>query len=158
MNNSMSGLHGETIQLGSFYLGREEFAVDLLKFREIIRVIPITKVPCSARYVEGAINLRGSIIPIINLRARFGLPLKPFDNETRIINMDVEHLVIGFIVDSIGQVKRIPVASVEPPPAVVAAVDSEYITGISNIDDRLLIILDVGKIISAEILENLAQL
>ena len=158
MDTASSSFFGDTLQLGTFCLGHEQYGVDILKFREIIRVMPITRVPCAERFVEGAINLRGIIIPIINLRARFGLPPKPIDSSTRIINMDVDHLIIGFIVDSIGQVRRIPANSVEPPPPVVASIDSEYITGISNVDDRLLIILDFDKIISEETLAQLAQM
>jgi len=158
MTTALQSHATDMIQLGTFSLGTEEFAVDLLKFREIIRMLPITKVPCAEDFVEGAINLRGVIIPIVNLRARFRMPPKPFDKGTRIINMDVDGLTIGFIVDSIGQVSRIPTNSIEPPPAVIACVDSEYISGISNINDKLLIILDVDKIMSPETLLQLAQL
>lgn len=158
MSSEVSAQYQDTVQLGTFYLGNEEFGVDLLKFREIIRMLPLTKVPCAEGYVEGAINLRGSIIPIVNLRTRLGMPHKPFDANTRIINMDVEHLVIGFIVDRIGNVRRIPAGTIEPPPPVVACVDSEYISGISNQDDHLLILLDVDKVLTLETLASLSLL
>ena len=158
MNTVTSDKQGELLQLGTFCLGEEEFGVDLLKLREILRIMPITKVPCADGFVEGAINLRGVIIPIVNLRARFGLPGKAFDGQTRIINMDVNGLVIGFIVDSVGQVRRIPAKMVEPPPPVIASMDSEYIIGVVDFNERLLILLDIDKLISPELLDNLSQL
>lgn len=158
MNTVTSDKQGELLQLGTFCLGEEEFGVDLLKLREILRIMPITKVPCADGFVEGAINLRGVIIPIVNLRARFGLPGKAFDGQTRIINMDVNGLVIGFIVDSVGQVRRIPAKMVEPPPPVIASMDSEYIIGVVDFNERLLILLDIDKLISPELLDNFSQL
>ena len=159
MSSDMSDRHSEEIlQLGTFCLGEEEFGVDILKLREIIRIMPITKVPCADGFVEGAINLRGSIIPIINMRARFNMAAKSFDRQTRIINMEVNGLIVGFIVDSVGQVRRIPAKMVEPPPPVIASVDSEYIIGVSNFNERLLILLDIDKLISSELLESLQQL
>ncbi len=148
----------ELIQLGTFCLGEEEFGVDILKLREILRIMPITKVPCADRFVEGAINLRGSIIPILNLRARFGMPGRSFDSQTRIINMEVNGLIVGFIVDSVGQVRRIPAKMVEPPPPVIANMDSEYIVGVADFNERILILLDIDKLISPELLDNLTQM
>lgn len=158
MSDPMTEQQDAILQLGTFSLGEEEFGVDILKLREIIRIMQITKVPCADGFVEGAINLRGSIIPIINLRARFGLPPKEFDRQTRIINMEVNGLIVGFIVDSVGQARRIPAKLVEPPPPVIASMDSEYIIGVTNFNDRLLILLDIDKLISIELLESLSQL
>lgn len=158
MSDTTAFLNADTLQLGTFMVGGEEFGVDILKLREIIRVMPITKVPCADGFVEGAINLRGQIIPIINLRKRFGLPFKEFDKDTRIINMEVNDYVVGFIVDSVGQVRRIPGYLVEPPPAVIASVDSEYIHGVAKVDDRLLILLDMARLVTDELLESLAQM
>ena len=158
MSDVSAFLNADTLQLGTFIVGGEEFGVDILKLREIIRIMPITKVPCADGFVEGAINLRGQIIPIINLRKRFGLPGKEFDRDTRIINMEVNNFVVGFIVDSVGQVRRISGNLVEPAPAVVATVDSEYINGVAKIEDRLLILLDMGKLVSDELLQSLVQL
>ena len=161
MSNDTSGRserQDELIQLGTFRLDEEEFGVDILKLREILRIMPITKVPCADGFVEGAINLRGNIIPIVNLRARFGLPCRPFDSQTRIINMEVNGLIVGFIVDSVGQVRRIPAKMVEPPPPVIASVDSEYIIGVADFNERLLMLLDIDKLISPDLLTSLSQI
>lgn len=150
-------LHGDMVQYGTFTLDTQMFGVNILRMREIIRPIDITKVPRADSFMEGVINLRGTVIPIISLRARFGMPIRPFDKETRIINMEIDKTVVGFIVDAIGHVHRFPASAVESAPAVAASVDAEYIEGIVNNDDRLLIILDVDKLVSAETLNNFAQ-
>lgn len=151
-------LHNETIQFGTFTLGTQMFGVDILRMREIIRPVEITKVPRAEGYVEGVINLRGVVIPIISLRARFGMPTRPFDKETRIINMEIDNTVIGFIVDSIGHVQRFSTDSIEAPPAVAASIDSEYITGLVNGDNgTMIIVLNVDKLVSAETLQQFMQ-
>jgi len=150
-------LQADVVQFGTFTLGAQSFGVNILEMREIIRPLDITKVPRAPSFMEGVINLRGLVIPIISLRARFGMPLKAFDKETRIINMEIDGVVVGFIVDSIGHVQRFPLDAIEPTPAVAASVDSEYIEGICRAEDKLFIILDVGKLVSIEALRDFAQ-
>lgn len=146
------------MQVGTFTLESQLFGVDILKMREIIRPMEITKVPRADRFMEGVINLRGVVIPIISLRARFGMPIKPFDKETRIINIEIGNTVVGFIVDSIGHVQRFEASAIEQPPSVASLVETEYITGITRIDDRLFIILDVDKLVSEETLSGFTQI
>ena len=154
--NADNAQFNELIHIGSFFLGEEEFGVDLLKYQSIIRPMEITRVPCAEGFVEGAINLRGTIIPVINLRTRFGMPHKPQDAETRIINMEIDGLTLGFLVDKMGQVQRIPRKLVGGPPSLISSVDSEYIEGVCTLsDDRLLILLNMDKVLTPE---NLAQL
>ena len=148
----------ELLQLVTFSIGEEEFGVDILKVQEIIRTMEITKVPRAQDFVEGVINLRGKVIPIIDLRRRFGLDSKPHDKDTRIIVIEINNMIVGFVVDSVSEVLRIPAGTVEPPPPVVAGVESEYISGVGKLQDRLLILLDLDKLLSSEDLENLTQL
>ena len=156
MNAENQQQFDDLIHIGSFFLDEEEFGVDLLKYQSIIRPMEITRVPCAESFVEGAINLRGTIIPVINLRTRFGMPPRPQDSDTRIINMEIEGLVLGFIVDKMGQVQRIPRRLVGGTPPLISSVDSQYIEGVcTTSDDHLLILLNMDKVLTPE---NLAQL
>jgi len=151
------GISGNLLQLVSFSLGNEEFAVDILKVQEINRMIEITKVPKSPDFVEGVINLRGKVIPIVDLRKRFGLNPKENDKQTRIIVVDINGKVIGLVVDSVSEVLRLPSETIEPPPPMVAGVDAQYISGVGKLDNRLLILLDLNKILSTEEKELFAK-
>jgi len=143
--------HGdELLQLVTFRLGGEEFGVDILKVQEINRSMEITKVPRAPDFVEGVINLRGRVIPIIDLRRRFGKGHKSHDQNTRIIVFEIRSMIVGFVVDSVSEVLRIKADTVEQAPPVVAGVESEYIKGIGKLDNRLLILLDLNKLISTE--------
>ncbi len=148
----------ELLQLVTFSIGVEEFGVDILKVQEIIRTMEITKVPRAQDFVEGVINLRGKVIPIIDLRRRFGLDSKGHDKHTRIIVIEINNMIVGFVVDSVSEVLRVPAGTVEPPPPVVAGVESEYISGVGKLQDRLLILLDLDKLLSNEDMEALSQI
>jgi purine-binding chemotaxis protein CheW len=125
---------------------------------EIIRTMEITKVPKAPIFVEGVINLRGLVIPIIDLRRRFGLQAKAGTTDTRIIVIEINGMTVGFVVDSVSEVLRIPASTVEPAPPVVAGLDSDYISGVGKLQDRLLILLDLDKLLSADDLETLGAL
>ena len=145
----------DLLQLVTFSIGSEEFGVDILKVIEIIRTMEITKVPKAPAFVEGVINLRGLVIPIIDLRRRFGLAEKAGDSDTRIIVIEINGMSVGFVVDSVSEVLRIPANTVEPAPPVVAGVDSDYISGVGKLEDRPLVLLDLDKLLSADDLESL---
>ncbi|WP_457572249.1 chemotaxis protein CheW [Desulfovulcanus sp.] len=147
----------ELLQLVTFSIGGEEFGVEILKVQEIIRMLDITRVPKAPDFVEGVINLRGKVIPIIDLRKRFGMASKGHDKNTRIIVIEINKMIVGFIVDSVSEVLRIPADTVEPPPPVVAGLDSEYISGVGKLDDRLLIFLDLDRLLSREERDVLGQ-
>lgn len=138
------------LQLVSFNIGSEEFGVDILKVQEINRMVEITKVPQAPHYVEGVINLRGKVIPIIDLRKRFNLEMKEYDKNTRIVVVDINNNIMGMIVDAVSEVLRLPADTVEPPPELVTGVNSEYIKAVAKLEDRLLIFLDLSKVIDAE--------
>ncbi|MEN6617734.1 MAG: chemotaxis protein CheW [Syntrophorhabdus sp.] len=137
------------LQLVTFKLGTEEFGVDILKVQEINKMMNITRIPNAPVFIEGVINLRGKIIPIVDLRKRLGFRDQPYDKSTRIIVVELDGLVLGFIVDSVSEVLRIPQNTIEPPPSMVAGVESEYIEGVGKLDDRLLILLELKKIFSS---------
>ena len=148
----------ELLQLVTFSTGDEEFGVDILRVQEIIRTMAITKVPKAPDFVEGVINLRGKVIPIIDLRRRFGLQSKAHDKHTRIIVIEINTMIVGFVVDSVSEVLRIPTSTVEPPPPVVAGLESEYISGVGKLEDRLLILLDLDRLLSRADIDALRQL
>ena len=107
----------------------------------------ITEVPNAPEFIEGVINLRGKVLPVMGLRKRFHMPEKALDDNSRIIVMELNHNVVGFLVDAVSEVLRIPESTVEPAPAVVAGIGSEYIEGVGRLDDRLLILLDLEALL-----------
>ncbi len=139
----------ELIQLVSFNLDQEEYGVDVLKVREIIRMPIVTRVPNTPHFVEGVINLRGKVIPIISMRKKFGLMETEYDKQTRIMVMDVDGELMGFIVDSVSEVIRVSGSEIQPSPAVVASgIDQDCIAGVINQAERLLVLLDLEKMFS----------
>lgn len=136
----------ELLQLVTFKLGEEEYAIDILKVQEVNRMVDITAVPNSIDYFEGVINLRGRVIPVINLRKKFGLSTKSLDTQSRIMVVDVG-ITVGLIVDSVSEVLRISHDTVEPPPPMTSSIESDYIKGIGKLQDRLLILLDIDRLL-----------
>lgn len=141
---------GDLLQLVSFKIGKEEFAVDILSIQEIIRTVAVTKVPRAPHFVEGVINLRGKVIPIINLRQRFGLSRIDNTKNTRIVVVDISNKVVGLVVDAVSEVLRLPAKTIEPPPPMIAGIDSDYINGVGKLDGRLLILLDISRVLSQQ--------
>ena len=140
----------ELIQLVSFSLGPEEYAVEVLKVREIIRMTSITHVPNTPPSVEGIINLRGKVIPIISLRNRFSMPGSENDQHTRIMVMDIVGTLMGFIVDGVSEVIRISSQDIQPPPSMVAGgSDQEFICGVIQHADQLLLMLQLDRMFSS---------
>jgi purine-binding chemotaxis protein CheW len=138
------------IQLVGFRLDNEDYAIAITKIQEIILIKPITRIPQVPDFIEGLINLRGSVIPIVNLRKRFGLLPRELDDETRIIVVNVHDKTVGCIVDAATQVMRINRDQIQPPPLGVLAVNHQYLAGLAKLDDRLMIILDIEKLFEAE--------
>jgi purine-binding chemotaxis protein CheW len=152
--------HDELIQLVSFMLADEEYGVEVLKVREIIRMPTITKMPNVPQHVEGIINLRGKVIPIISMRRRFGLMENENNSNTRIIIMDVVGSLTGFIVDAVSEVIRIHSSEIQPPPSMVLSggIGQEFITGVFNHTDRLLIIMDIDRMFSEDERESFGEI
>ncbi len=138
----------ETIQVVSFKLGSEEYGVDIAQVQEINRMVAVTHVPRAPQFMEGVINLRGQLIPIIDLRARFGMPRAEHTKNTRIVVTEIGAKRVGMVVDSVSEVLRLPVDQIEDAPEMLTGVDTEYIRGVGKIEDRLIILLDLARIIS----------
>lgn len=145
----------ELLQLVSFKIGNEEFGVDILNVHEINKMTQITKVPNAPEFVEGVINLRGRVIPIIDLRTRLGMEKKEQDKDTRIIVVEINKRTVGFIVDAVREVLRIPTSITEAPPDLVTGVNSEFIKSVGKLEDRLLILIDLEKVLSTTDQEKL---
>ena len=137
----------QELQLVVFCLDKEEYALPITKVQEINRMVPITRLPQTPDFMEGVINLRGRSIPIVDIRKRFELPLTPHSDDTRIIVVDIGGQTVGIIVDAVHEVIRLSSASVEPPPPTFI-LDVQYIHGIGKVDDRLVILIDIDKVLS----------
>ena len=140
----------QILQLVSFLIENEEFGVDILNVQEIIRPVDITRVPNAPAFVEGVINLRGRIVPVVDLRKRFNLPRRERDKNSRIIVVELRDKIVGFMVDAVREVLRVDAGVIEPPPELAIGIDAHYITGVAKLDDRLLILLDLERILTDE--------
>ena len=142
-------------QLVVFELGKEFYGVDIAAVESIIKMQPITVVPRSPSFVEGVTNLRGSILPVIDLRKRFNLPSEEITKNHRIVVVVINKTKIGMIVDAVSEVLRISEESIEPPPPMVATVDTAFITGIAKLEGRLVILLDINKVLTGQEMADL---
>ncbi len=158
----MSNLNNSTaddMQLVVFDLDSEEYGVEISQVREIIKMEEISKIPRAPDYIEGVINLRGQVTTVISLRKKFGLAEKEVDQYTRIIVAEVDGLTLGITVDAVNEVLKLPTKDIEATPAIVANdVDTKYIRGVGKLDERLLILLDIHKIMNDDELEEIDQL
>lgn len=138
---------GDTAQMVTFLLAGEEFGLDISHVREINRMMKVTPMPQAPGAVEGVINLRGQVVPVVNMRREFNLPDKDKDRQTRIVVVEIEGHTVGFVVDAVSEVLRIPESSLEPPPQMASRVDSDLISAVGKLDDRLLIVLNLTKVV-----------
>ncbi|MEW6516708.1 MAG: chemotaxis protein CheW [candidate division FCPU426 bacterium] len=146
------------IRLVVFKLGGEEFGAPIHQVHEILRLVEITRVPRAPRFIEGVVNLRGRIIPILDLRRRFDLPLDTTpERKQRIMEVEVDEQILGMIVDEVSEVVRLPVDAIEPPPAMVADIAGEYLAGIGKLPGRIIIMLNFDKILSESETHQLEQ-
>lgn len=130
-----------------FQLMDKEYAVGVDVVESIEKLISITRVPKTPSYIKGVINLRGVVTPIVDLRERFGMELKPLDDTSRIIIVSLEEFEVGLIVDSANDVIDIPVDSIEPQPEVIGSIESEFISGVAKVSKRLLVMLNLEKVL-----------
>lgn len=144
-------------QIVVFQLMEQVYGIDINSVYEIIRMEAITKIPRAPHFVEGVINLRGRIIPVIDLGLRFGLGQAERTPASRIIIVEVSGQTIGMIVDSVQEVLRIPLNTIEPAPPVANGIDAAYLRGIAVLPERLIILLDQNKILMDEEKEQLLQ-
>lgn len=145
-------------QIVVFKIGNEEFGVNIMEVREIIRMEDITKIPNSSEFVEGVINLRGGIIVVIDLAMKMRLQTKESDKNTRIIVIETNKSTVGMVVDSATEVLRISGTNVKPAPEIITKkIDASYIEGVGVVDERLLILLDLAKVLGSDDFEAIAQ-
>ena len=137
-------------QIVVFELGSEHFGVDIAKVESIIKMQPITQLPHTPEFVEGVTNLRGKVLPVIDLRKRFDLDSREADKNSRIIVVCVEQLEIGMVVDAVSEVLTISEQVVEAAPAITTTINSSFITGIAKLDERLVILLDLTRVLSTK--------
>jgi purine-binding chemotaxis protein CheW len=137
-------------QVALFELGGETYGLDIGTVHEIIRMQPITRVPKAPFYVEGVINLRGKVIPVVDMRKRFGLETSDRTKNNRIVVVAISGTTIGIIVDAVTEVLRIPNASVEAASSIVTAGETDYLQGIAKLGDRMVILLDLGKVLAKD--------
>jgi len=141
-----AGVGDDLCQFVTCRIGHEEFALDVLSVQEINRMVEVTRVPKAPYFVEGVINLRGRIIPVLDLRRRFGLPPADQTDNSRIMVVLVRQRMVGLIVDEVIEVLRLQKSSIEPPPSVNTA-GAEFTQGVGRIDNRLLIVLDLNRLL-----------
>jgi len=146
----------EVKQLISFSVGAEEYGLELLRVKEVIRMRQITWLPKAPPCVKGIINLRGEVIPIVDLRERFGLQAQEQSAMTRVIVVEVEDRPVGMVVDSASQVVRIPSDQFDPPPTVMGEESRDFITAVGKTGEKLIIMIDVDRILSTEEIRQIA--
>lgn len=144
----MAGVVENEEQLVVCQLAEETYGINIANVREIITMQKITRVPKTPEFIEGIINLRGRILPVIDLRKRFGLVVSEYTRATRIIEVETGGKSVGIIVDGVSEVLRISRDWVEPPSPFIVSLDSEYIRGVAKVEDRLIILLDLDKVLS----------
>jgi purine-binding chemotaxis protein CheW len=138
----------DELQVVVFTLDKEEYCVPVMQVREIVPHTQPTRIPHTPPFIEGVINLRGTITSVLDLRKRFGLGDASHNDDTRIIVVDLAEESLGFLVDTVSEVLRLPSNTFEPPPPQVVSVDTTFIQGVGKVGDRLLILLDLEKVLS----------
>lgn len=137
----------DEIQVVAFQLGQEEYAVEILNVQEINRLLDITRVPRAEHHIEGVVNLRGNIIPVINLHHKFNLQPSGNEEDKRIIVFQFDDVKAGIIVDEVSEVLRLRTADIEDTESVYGSITAEHIRGVAKVDGRLLILLDLHKLL-----------
>ncbi|MDK2877497.1 MAG: purine-binding chemotaxis protein CheW [Thermoanaerobacteraceae bacterium] len=145
-------------QFVEFKLGEEEYGVDILQVKTIERMMPVTRVPKAPSFVEGVINLRGEIVPVIDLKKRFDLPPGQITDNTRIIIVTLEDITVGMIVDSATEVIQLPQEAIEPAPTITNGIDSNFLDGVGKLDGKLLILLNLSKVLKPQEITQLSEM
>ncbi len=149
----------DIIQYLSFFIGKEEYGVDILRVQEIKGWQDVTPIPNSPDYVLGVINLRGTVVPIMDMRVRFGMKTATFDGNTVIIVVRVEHdggeRTVGVVVDAVSQVYDISKNIINPSPGIGSSVDSHYVCGLATMEDKMVILLEIAELINQGMLGDM---
>ena len=142
----------------TFILGKEVYGIEILKVREIIGLMDITTVPQTPEYMKGVINLRGKVIPVIDLRLKFGMPEEEHTQETCVIVVEVNNTSLGIIVDSVSEVSDINGGEIEDAPSFGQGIDTSFIMALGKVKDKIIILLDIEAVLSSEELEMVGEL
>ncbi len=134
----------------TFQLKDEEYGLEILKVREIMGILNITPVPQTPGYVKGVINLRGKVIPVVDLRLKFGIQEGEYDQRTCIIVVDVNGVMMGIVVDTVSEVMDIDTADIEEAPSFGARLNTDYILGMGKVEGKVKILLDINKVLTSE--------
>lgn len=154
-----SRISEENLHLVTFELSGEEFGVDIMQVSEVLPVPRITRIPQAPECVKGLINLRGKILVVIDLNKRLGFSSNETDSLSRIIMVEIKDTVIGMLVNSVKEVMCLPLSSIEPTPETIKSkINAEYLTGVGKVGNRLLILLNLAKVLGEEEIEELSQL
>lgn len=144
-------------QLVVFELANEFYGIDISVVESIIKVQAITQLPQTPCYIKGVTNLRGTVLPVIDLRTRFGLESKPDTRQTRVIIVTMGKVKVGVMVDGVSEVLGVSEQSIEPLPPMVNSVNSDFLKGIVRLEDRLIVLLEVEKVLDLEEQQALAE-
>ena len=142
-----------------FVIGKEEYGVDILKVQEIRGYDKVTALPSAPDFLKGVVNLRGTIVPVIDMRIKFKLPDPRYDSFTVVVILKLSSRVIGIVVDAVSDVVRLAAADVKDPPRLGSVVDSSYLTGVATLNERMVLLLDIEKLLSSgdlALLDNVA--
>ncbi|TNJ64315.1 chemotaxis protein CheW [Paenibacillus hemerocallicola] len=149
---------GEELKVIVFSLAHEQYGVEVEKVRTIERMQPLTRVPKTFAFVKGVINLRGVVVPVIDLRGRFGLPEEEYTDNSRIIIVAVKDMEVGMIVDSANDVVDVDGDAIEQPPEIVGGIRAKYLRGLAKLsDDRLLVLLNLEEVLNKSEIAQLEQ-
>jgi purine-binding chemotaxis protein CheW len=145
----------KNIQLVVFSIGKELYGVGIASVHEIVKVPDITEVPDAPAFLTGVINLRGKIVPVVDLRKRLRLAGKEKTKASRVLITENDGRLIGLLVDAVSEVLKLAPESVEAPPDMISSIGVEYITGVAKVEERLIILLELGKVLSVEDMRKL---
>jgi len=144
-----------SIQVVCFKIGKEEYGIEILKVQEILKLPKITKLPKSIEYIMGVIDLRGKVIPIIDLSKKFSIKTEKNSDTARTIVVNIEGKKVGLAIDSVSHVVKVNSNEIEPPPPVVKGISGKYIVGIAKLEEGFVVVLDINKIFSKEELNRM---
>ena len=140
-----------------FEMNGEAYGIDVTCVQSIIPMQPINVVPGAPAFIEGIINLRGAVVPVIDLRARFNMPLPPQNHKSVIVIVELAHLRLGLIVDKVTDVTKMAPEEIEPPSPLLTSLETAYLRGVGRVKERLVILLDLGRVFSLEEQAGLMQ-
>lgn len=157
-DKSKKGINNQEEQFVVFLVGEEEFGVNIKQTREIISAAELTYIPDAPDFVEGVIDLRGEIVPVINLSKRLSLESKENNNEQKIIIVEIDENLVGVMVKNVEEIIRIPVNNIGEPPKITKKINKNYVSGVGKLENRLLILLNMNRILTTQEMEEIEDI